>query len=447
MNKNFKFKIRNYSLQSLIFYLIILFLPTQLGKHFWPSFSSVLGIRIDYLSPTVYFTDILIVLLFISFLLRFFKRVNVSSIKHQASNIKLKNVLNFKSKFAICYLLFTVVLVAGVVFAKSPLLGLFGILKFLEFSFFTYYVVLRLKTVKDLGFIALLFFVGIMGESLLATFQFLKQGSLNNFFYFFGERTFTSYTPGIANASLNGKLLLRPYGTFSHPNVLAAYLVIAMTIIVSNFKKNFFFLVLTVGTIGLFLTMSRVAILLWVLIFAVFSLYKFYSIKRKLISKFTIFTIFFLLFTVVFLSPVRYRFSEFNIRDEAVIKRQETMVQSVEVFKKNPFLGTGVNNYLINIRPLFYSNTLYIQPVHNIYLLVLAQTGIFGFSFFIWFIWKTFKQTIYQLKNKSLIQNYKFIILTAALVLGLFDHYFLTLQQGQLLFSLVLGIVWSKMKV
>ncbi|MCL5970380.1 MAG: hypothetical protein M1450_02695 [Patescibacteria group bacterium] len=41
----------------------------------------------------------------------------------------------------------------------------------------------------------------------------------------------------------------------------------------------------------------------------------------------------------------------------------------------------------------------------------------------------------------------KFIILVTVLVLGLFDHYFLTLQQGQLLFSLVLGIVWSRIEV
>src|SRR5476651_2543095 len=51
-------------LSLLFFYLLILFLPTQLGKHFWPNFSFVYGIRVDYLSPTIYISDILFVLLF-----------------------------------------------------------------------------------------------------------------------------------------------------------------------------------------------------------------------------------------------------------------------------------------------------------------------------------------------------------------------------------------------
>src|SRR3989344_9415701 len=53
---------------SLFFYLLILFLPTQLGRHFWPNFSFVSGIRIDYLSPTLYATDIFILLIFVFWL-------------------------------------------------------------------------------------------------------------------------------------------------------------------------------------------------------------------------------------------------------------------------------------------------------------------------------------------------------------------------------------------
>src|ERR1035437_10261792 len=49
------------NLSAIFFYLLVLFLPTQLGKHFWPNFSYVYGIRIDYLSPTLYFTDLLVI--------------------------------------------------------------------------------------------------------------------------------------------------------------------------------------------------------------------------------------------------------------------------------------------------------------------------------------------------------------------------------------------------
>jgi len=45
---------------TILLQLIILFLPTQLGLHFWPEFSRAAGIKVDYLSPTLYFIDILI---------------------------------------------------------------------------------------------------------------------------------------------------------------------------------------------------------------------------------------------------------------------------------------------------------------------------------------------------------------------------------------------------
>ena len=50
-----------------ILYLIFVFLlPTQLGKHFFPPYSYLNGVRVDYLSPTIYLTDILVFLLLVS---------------------------------------------------------------------------------------------------------------------------------------------------------------------------------------------------------------------------------------------------------------------------------------------------------------------------------------------------------------------------------------------
>src|SRR5258706_15195361 len=64
-------------IESLLLSLLILFIPTELGKHFWPDFSIVTGIRVDYLSPTFYFTDILVVLLFGFWFFREIKRATL----------------------------------------------------------------------------------------------------------------------------------------------------------------------------------------------------------------------------------------------------------------------------------------------------------------------------------------------------------------------------------
>ena len=45
-----------------LFYLIVFLAPTQLGLHFWPNSALVYGVRIDYLAPTLYFFDLLIIL-------------------------------------------------------------------------------------------------------------------------------------------------------------------------------------------------------------------------------------------------------------------------------------------------------------------------------------------------------------------------------------------------
>ncbi len=62
-------------MHMLLFSLLLVFLPTQLGYHVWPDWALVLGRRIDYISPTLYATDILIVLLLVSWCIE--KKINI----------------------------------------------------------------------------------------------------------------------------------------------------------------------------------------------------------------------------------------------------------------------------------------------------------------------------------------------------------------------------------
>ena len=129
------------------------------------------------------------------------------------------------------------------------------------------------------------------------------------------------------------------------------------------------------------------------------------------------------------------------------------------MIKSHPIFGVGLNNFLVELPNVHKqdSNVFYLQPVHNIYLLILSQTGIVGFGFFIWFIGKTYQKLKAQSsKLKATSKNLKsekdyliidplslIVALSVILILGLFDHYFLTLQQGQLLFAFTLGLCWS----
>src|ERR1035437_7520739 len=100
-------------ISKIFFYLLILFLPTQLGKHFWPNFSFVYGLRLDYLSPTIYLTDILILVIFIFSLKRF-----------------LAWLKNIQKKQLLVFVLILISFSLGLANAKNYWAGIYGIIKF-----------------------------------------------------------------------------------------------------------------------------------------------------------------------------------------------------------------------------------------------------------------------------------------------------------------------------
>jgi len=409
-------------------------LPTQLGKHFWPDWSFVYGLRLDYLSPTIYFTDILILLIFIFSLPRFF--------------YELKQI---QKKYLFGFLLLLLSFLVGLMEAKNYWVGIYGIIKFLEFSFLVYFVA---KNYKSLNRVILFccFFLSITFETLLTFLQYLNQGSIGGIFYLFGERAFNAETPGIANASINGQLFLRPYATFSHPNVLAGFLVLSMLFLfLFSFKnqrlKIFVFLGSFLGTAALLATLSRTAILLWLIyLIVLFGLWVFEKYKKRKFNsqQLTLSMLIFAAITIFVILQNNFilqRFLTTRLSDESLIQRQELVAESLNMFWKNPVLGIGVNNYFNNLNIISSKgNTFLIQPVHNIFLLTLAETGLIGFCFMLLIFIKSCVTAL----NKKQIRKYLLMAIFAIIFLGMFDHYFLTLQQGQLLFALVIGFSLSK---
>jgi len=281
-------------------------------------------------------------------------------------------------------------------------------------------------------------------EAFLSIGQFLNKGSIGSFFYFLGERSFNGQTPSVANALINGSLILRPYGTFSHPNVLAAFLLLVFTLIIFSQRRLsiLYFISLAIGAVAIFLTLSRVVILL----LAIITIARFYFFIKEKKNKFPqlIFGIIILItfFYFIFLSPFSSRFLALSLGDLSVVQRGELISASFRMFLKSPLFGLGINSFLPNL-PRFINQqySFFIQPVHNIYLLVLSELGIFGFAFFILLLVRSFRKII-RLKNYLVG-----LLLIEVLILGFFDHYFLTLQQGQLLLALVIGLSFSKPKL
>lgn len=368
-------------INRLFFYLLVLFLPTQLGYHFWPSWSMVLGRRIDYLSPTLFFTDILIVLLLIFW---------------------LRKLLVWPTIF------FIVLAGLNILFSFNQMVAIYHWIKFAEFILLGYYIIQAKPNTQHVAYCLML---SVLYSSVIAIFQFVLQHSIGGLFWFLGERTFRVDTPGIAAIAIQGKEYLRAYATFPHPNVLGGFLAVLLPFIVqvSSKKKIFFWTTILFGSIALALTFSRSA---WV----VFLLGIGWMIFQK--KRFLFFVLIScLLFLVSFL---------FSSLDESVVVRQRLNASAIFMFQSFPLFGVGLGNFLVALPDNLVSRSIYfLQPVHNIYLLLIAEIGVIGVIGVLWVMRKRIKFTW---------------PLIGLILLGLVDHYPLTLQQGQLLLTLVIAL-------
>ena len=395
-------------MERLIVFALLFLLPTQLAYHFWPQFAYVHGLRIDYLSPAIYLTDVLILLL----------------IPYLIKRLRFKKLKLNRSVLIILIPAILVVLL-NVVFAQShttALLKWLSIFKFTLLGFYFYLADLpRLrKTIISALSLSLVTFVSI------GLIQFVLQRTIGGPLYYLGERSFTSQTPGIALMSLFGKSLMRAYSTFSHPNSFAGFVVVTLFILLSlvrqkinTLPKSIFVAFISV-LVSLFLTLSLNAI---ICTFFVVVLWFVLNNFPKLVRKVKVLLPTLLISFSFFFGAISLMLPQNILLRQTYKERVVLAGQAVEVFVKRPALGVGLNN--------FFTVTKNVQPPHNIYLIVLAETGLFGVLIVFLLLSKLF--------NRKL-NNYLLLALVFVLLTSLFDHYWFTLQQNELIFSVLLGL-------
>jgi hypothetical protein len=185
-------------------------------------------------------TDILIIfLLLLSLppLLSFPPRNSIrGKLRRESSSFLKSKIYNLKSKIFFCFL-FSVFCFLN--FSHLSPISLIKSLKLLEIFAFAWLTKNYLsEDKKNLSRLLFVLSLSLLFQSSLAIAQFLNHGAINGVFYWFGERSFTAQTPGIANAAWNGTLVLRPYGTLPHPNVLAGFLLIGIILLLSFLRRQ-----------------------------------------------------------------------------------------------------------------------------------------------------------------------------------------------------------------
>jgi O-antigen ligase len=237
------------------------------------------------------------------------------------------------------------------------------------------------------------------------------------------------------------RLMLRPYGTFPHPNVLGGFLAVTLPyllfFILNGIKRRrrliayVFIPSFVFGICALIVTFGRSAWVAGVVGILLVVYNKFHTTNNGLYSKYRkAILLGALVLTVLGVYVV--------LKDlqgtESVVIRNELNSAAIKMIWENPLFGVGWGNFLTALPSYLTTRTIYfLQPVHNIYLLVISQLGIIG----------TLNLGIcimYYAKHLNIRYSINIVTLSVVLFLGLFDHYFLTLQQGQLMMSLVIGV-------
>lgn len=375
---------------NIIEKIVIFLLPTQLGLHLWPSFSRVAGIRIDYLSPTIYLLDLFLIL-YIGLNLRSVIKANI---RHR-------------------YPLFILVILASIntlnsISQPNTLLWWIRIFLYLE-----YYITLRVRKITWRQ-VELPLFLSVVLVIVLQVFQTIAQHSFGGIFYFLGERSFTSSTNGLARISLAGLDFVRAPSYFSHPNSLAGYLLFAYYPFHINHSPYWQRLLIL---LGILLTFSKAAILCFLLT---------YVLPLPPVS---------ILVSSLLVSVVQPFMTGISSPYQFILDRVFLVSKFSSIFFTHPLLGVGLGNFIVALGQNLPGSFLLLsklQPIHNLPLLIISELGVLGVSAIVVILRVITPYT----KHYHLLR-----LLSIVMFLGIFDHYMYTLPQNRLILLLTLAIM------
>lgn len=459
-------------LEESIFYILVFAIPFQTRKIFYflgESFN-------EWMSVSLYWTDILIFALLIFWMIRIVIASAVPpiggtsvAISRERSDLRHRSGLlrrSFHSLLAMTkgqqclyYFLLAFLGWAGVsvFFSTNTYLIFYNWVKLIEVVFIFIYVrdFIKSRGLRGLANILWVFVLSAFFQASVAIMQFINQGSLG--LQVFHESPMGILKDGVAKLNFANFQLIRSYGTFPHPNVLGAFLGLAIFFSywlwlrddVSKFLKYILLFIISVIFAGLFFTFSRSAIIMTVVLSTVFLGVLYFSgrdfYKKKKIRELMLIIFLFIAVLILLFQPFFTERFNINLGEQAVNLRAFYTKVALEFIGQSPFFGVGIGNF---VSELIASDskleTWAYQPAHNLYLLIASEIGIVGLILFVGFIGLSTCRLFNSLHRSSFAHTILVAIVLCSMFyvlgLGLFDHYFWTLQQGRLIMWLVFSM-------
>lgn len=295
------------------------------------------------------------------------------------------------------------------------------------------------------------FLSSIFFSACLGIYQFFTQSTFA--FKYLGLAAHNPQDLGVAVIETASGRFLRAYGGFDHPNIFGGVLAVALLLIAyllakkkvlnSNreiFESILFFIFYFFGLFALFFTFSRSA---WLAFAAgLFTILISLILKkdRWIIGRYLALIFFSAILLFIISRPYQDLLAvrvdaNTRLEQKSIAERRMYLSQAEKLIKNRPLLGTGIGNYTSvlnkeegNRQPAWVN-----QPVHNGFLLLLAENGILSFLFFAGFLVSLI------LKNRR--ETYSLAIFAVLVVLMMFDHWLISLPFGVLFLFFVLGLI------
>lgn len=394
------------------------------------------GSKWQYGTLQFFVTEGLLWLLIFLFMFWYYKRY-----KQERKHKKIKATKG--RLFLGSMLLFIIYTSASVLWALDPAIAQQYSLYVMEASFLFLIIVLGPLSTKE---ILQWFIYGSFLPAVLGIVQFITQSTFS--YTSIGLSLHEVQTPGTSILQVEGRRILRAYGTLSHPNVFGGYLVMVSTAILgfvalkkNDFQKMWFVRITGVFVIAaLFFTYSRSAwIALAIIVCGIIILVprKKYNVLFSALGYAAILGVFLI---TMFRSHLVGRITINNIYETISIEERVSGVEeSFGIIKDHIWLGVGPGNYTY---AMYQNNSdrpgWEYQPVHVVFLLALAELGIVGYGLIFAIIFTFFH--LFRARSTKMYVVFGVGIVAMAPLL-LFDHYLYTSYIGIVLVALYLALL------
>lgn len=295
------------------------------------------------------------------------------------------------------------------------------------------------------------FLTSILFQALLGIYQFLTQSSFAC--KYLGLAAHNPATLGTAVVETANGRWLRAYGGMDHPNILGGVLAISLILAgyllakkkMLNTRKQvwssiFLFVFYFISLYALFFTFSRGAWIALALGLGALLISLIIKKDKWIISRFVALIFFSAVLVGIAAAPFQELLTvrldaQTRLEQKSITDRQSYLVQARDLIRQHFLSGVGIGNYskAISIVDENKKPAREYQPVHNVFLLLWAEGGIFSllsFFIFLFFLMKNGRREIFA-----------WAIIIPLVVLMLIDHWLISLPFGVLFFFLLLGLI------